>query len=116
MYPQRLTRIANGLSSRCRLTVYPEVVLDIHKWTDSSKGRYSPAAATLRLADSHGLVRGSSWCPGLLGEAGPASPSSQHPLAASSQSSAAPREHPDNLAGISTPADLARQHLAGAYT
>ncbi|KAK9857972.1 hypothetical protein WJX84_000526 [Apatococcus fuscideae] len=83
-----------------RLTVYPEVVTNIHRWADSSKGKHSPAAAVLRLADSHGLVRGSTWCPGLVGDNTPAAPA------------LVPEPPSDNFAGIDTPSDLARQASA----
>ena len=86
-----------------RLTVYPEVVRNIHEWADSAKGRLSPAAAVLRLADSHGLVRGSSWCPGLVGDNAPVTPVQPSGLSL------------DSLAGISTPGDLARQAGAGTF-
>ncbi|KAK9855445.1 hypothetical protein WJX84_009597 [Apatococcus fuscideae] len=91
---------AAGKALLPRLTVYPEVVRNIHEWADSAKGRLSPAAAVLRLADSHGLVRGSSWCPGLVGDNAPVTPVQPSGLSL------------DSLAGISTPGDLARQ--AGA--
>lgn len=84
-----------------RLTVYPEVVTDIHRWADGSNGKHSPAAAVLRLADSHGLVRGSTWCPGLVGDNTPASPA------------LVPEPPADSFAGIDTPSDLARQASAG---
>lgn len=84
-----------------RLTVYPEVVTDIHRWADGSKGKHSPAAAVLRLADSHGLVRGSTWCPGLVGDNTPLSPA------------LVPEPPADSFAGIDTPSDLARQASAG---
>jgi len=49
----------------CRLTVYPETVKAADKWLDSSAGRSSPFAATIRLADGSGYARSSLWCPGM---------------------------------------------------
>ena len=51
-----------------RLTVYPETVKAAELWLDSSAGRSSPFAATMRLADSSGFARSSSWCPGMASE------------------------------------------------
>lgn len=55
----------------CRLTVYPETVKAADRWLDSSAGRSSPLAATVRLADASGLARSSPWCPGLNSEEEP---------------------------------------------
>lgn len=51
----------------CRLAVYPEYVAKAGLWLDGGSGRASVAAATLRLADAHGLARASAWSPGLAG-------------------------------------------------
>ena len=45
--------------------MYPEYAANPSKWLDTSGGRSSVAAATLRLAESSSLLRGSDWCPGL---------------------------------------------------
>ena len=50
-----------------RLAVYPEYVAKPGRWLDGGGGRASVAAATLRLADSRCLARGSQWSPGLAG-------------------------------------------------
>ena len=51
-----------------RLTVYPETVKAANRWLDSSAGRSSPFAATIRLADGSGFARSSAWCPGMASE------------------------------------------------
>ncbi len=51
-----------------RLTVYPETVKAADRWLDSSAGRASPYAATMRLADGSGLARSSLWCPGMASD------------------------------------------------
>ena len=45
--------------------MYPEVVRAADRWLDSSAGRSSPFAATLRQADGSGYARASPWCPGM---------------------------------------------------
>ena len=45
--------------------MYPEVVRAADRWLDSSAGRSSPFAATLRQADGNGYARASPWCPGM---------------------------------------------------
>ena len=68
----------------CRLTVYPEVVKAADRWLDSSAGRSSPFAATLRLADGSGYARASPWSPGMA---------SSEDSSAASESAKPPQEH-----------------------
>lgn len=65
-----------------RLAVYPEYVANPGRWLDGGGGRATVAAATLRLADSHGLARGSHWSPGLAGADGSPGRAQHSPLAA----------------------------------
>jgi len=48
--------------------VYPETVKAADRWLDSSAGRSSPFAATIRLADGSGYARSSPWCPGMAND------------------------------------------------
>ena len=91
------------LQLACRLTVYPEVVRAADRWLDSSAGRSSPFAATLRQADGSGYARASPWCPGMASAedssaaAESAGPPLERIVLASSmsreESSAVPGEH-----------------------
>ena len=65
----------------CRLTVYPEVVRAADRWLDSSAGRSSPFAATLRQADGSGFARASPWCPGMAAPEGSSAASEDRSLA-----------------------------------
>ncbi len=63
-----MTAAAFDSSIMRRLTVYPETLKAADRWLDSSAGRSSPFAATMRLADGNGYARSSGWCPGMASE------------------------------------------------
>ena len=65
--------------------MYPEYVAEPGRWLDGGGGRASVTAATLRLADSHGLARGSQWSPGLAGADSAPGPVQHSALAAAGQ-------------------------------
>lgn len=72
-------------------------------WLDAAAGRDSPLAAALRLADSEGLARGSSWFAGALEEAPPPGSKTLMHIGREQQTAAAPsnsREKP----GVTNPA------------
>ena len=90
-----------------RLAVYPEYVAEPGRWLDGGGGCASVAAATLRLADSPGLARGSQWSPGLAGADSAPNNFQRSTLAANGQMEGF-REAPDGPGSSSGSLGLAR--------
>ena len=89
-----------------RLAVYPEYVAEPGRWLDGGGGRASVTAVTLRLADSHGLARGSQWSPGLAGADSAPGPVQHSALARAGQREGF-REAPNGLGTRSVSSGIA---------